>query len=417
MRQVELEIGERQLSSGLTVIGVRNAAVPTFAAGVALDVDMRDEEGGQEGLAHLLGESLDEGTVHRGGVELAEAVDEIGGTISGNSSGGTIMCPAKNAEASLALLREMVFEPAFSEREVHRVKDEILQEIRVEESDPRHLAHLRFRKEVYGPHPFARPSHGSAQALSAHEPPDLHAFHGQWFGPGEGYVAAAGPAPVEETLSALEREFAGMEGSAVEHRRPEPPPMPASGIDVHIPLDREQVHIYLGHRGIRRMDPDFYALAVMDYILGTGPGFTSRISKRLRDEMGLCYTVSATITSTAGEEPGCFSAYIGTSAEHRGKSIAGFLEEIERIRQEEVTEKELVDVQNYLTGSYIFAFERNTQLARYAVRAKRFDLGFDHVRKYPDLIRSVTRADVLRVAQQHLHPENMVRISAGAGSS
>lgn len=415
MPQVELEIGERQLSNGLTVIGVRNAEVPTFAAGVVLDVDMRDETEGQEGLAYLLGENLDEGTVHRGGVELAEAVDEIGGSLSGNAAGGGIMCPAKNAEASLGLLQEMVCKPAFAEQEVRRVKDEILQEIRVEESDPRHVAYLRFHKEVYGPHPFARPSHGSAESVAAHEPVDLHAFHRQWYGPRAGYVAAAGPNPVEETLDALEKEFAGMEGNAPEHRRPKPSPVPASGIDVHIPLDREQVHIYLGHLGIRRMDPDFYALAVMDYILGTGPGFTSRISKRLRDDMGLCYSVSAAITSTAGEEPGCFTAYIGTSAEHRVKALAGFVAEIERIRQDEVSEKELEDVKDYLTGSYIFAFERNTQLARYAVRAKRFELGFDHVRKYPDLIRSVTRSDVLRVAQQHLHPESMVRVSAGAG--
>ena len=71
-------------------------------------------------------------------------------------------------------------------------------------------------------------------------------------------------------------------------------------------------------------------------------------------------------------------------------------------------------MQDYLTGSYIFAFERNTQLARYAVRAKRFELGFDYIHRYPDLIRVVTPEDVLRVAITHLHPDRMVRVSAGA---
>jgi zinc protease len=180
-------------------------------------------------------------------------------------------------------------------------------------------------------------------------------------------------------------------------------------------MEREQVHVFLGHPGIRRTHPDYYALSVMDHVLGTGPGFTSRISKRLRDDKGLCYTVNAAISTSAGEEPGCFSAYIGTSSEHRAEAITGFLEEIERIRQEPVSAQELSDVHDYLTGSYVFAFERNTQLARYAVRAKRFDLGFDHIRAYPNLIRSVTAADVLRVAQEHLHPELMIRVSAGAG--
>ena len=191
--------------------------------------------------------------------------------------------------------------------------------------------------------------------------------------------------------------------------------MPKDVSDIHVPMQREQVHVYVGHPGIRRRNPDFYALLVMDHILGTGPGFTSRISKRLRDEDGLCYSVHAAIASSAGEEPGCFTAYIGTSPEHRRKAIRGFLEEIDRIRQETVSEEELRDVQEYLTGSLVFALERNTNLASYAIRVKRFDLGFDYVHRYPGLIRSVTVDDVQTVAQRYLHPDKVVIVSAGAG--
>jgi zinc protease len=152
----------------------------------------------------------------------------------------------------------------------------------------------------------------------------------------------------------------------------------------------------------------------MDHILGTGPGFTSRISKRLRDEDGLCYSVHASITSSAGEEPGCFTAYIGTSAEHRQKATRGFLQEIDRIRQEHVAAEELHDVQEYLTGSFVFALERNANLARYAIRAKRFGLGFDYVHRYPELIRGVTIEDVQTAAQRYLHPDRVVIVSAGA---
>jgi len=154
---------------------------------------------------------------------------------------------------------------------------------------------------------------------------------------------------------------------------------------------------------------------VMDHILGSGPGFTSRISKRLRDEMGLCYSVHAGITGSAGVEPGCFTAYIGTSAEHRDRAVEGFFEEIERMRSDPPSEAELRDVQDYLTGSFAFALERNTNLVGYAVRACRFDLGFDYIDKYPDLIRSVTREDVRRVAHEHLDPGRVLVVSAGAG--
>jgi zinc protease len=179
-------------------------------------------------------------------------------------------------------------------------------------------------------------------------------------------------------------------------------------------MAREQVHVFLGHPGIRRMHPDYYVLSVMDHILGTGPGFTSRCARKLRDEMGLCYSVTAGITPSAGEEPGTFTAYIGTSPEHRQAAIDGFLDEIRRIRTTLPGEAELQDVKDYLTGSFVFGLERNSNLAAYAVRAKRFDLGFDYLHRYPELIAGITGEQVRAAAEQHLHPESMIAISAGA---
>ena len=152
----------------------------------------------------------------------------------------------------------------------------------------------------------------------------------------------------------------------------------------------------------------------MDHVLGTGPGFTSRCSKKLRDEQGLCYSVSAGITPSAAEETGMFTAYIGTSPEHRQKAIDGFLAEIERIRREPPTAEELEDVQDYLTGSFVFGLERNSNLAAYAIRAKRYGLGFDFLHNYPEIIRGITREQVLAAAIAHLHPERMITVSAGA---
>ena len=110
-----------------------------------------------------------------------------------------------------------------------------------------------------------------------------------------------------------------------------------------------------------------------------------------------------------------FQAYIGTSAEHRQKAIAGFLEEIERIRREPPGEQELQDVKDYLTGSFVFGLERNLNLAGYAIRSKRFGLGFDFITRYPSIIRSITREQVREAAEKHLRPECIVKVSAGAG--
>lgn len=411
---LRLTIGERVLDSGLTLLAVHNPRVPTFACVVSLDVRAGDEQLAQSGLANLVGECLDEGTRRYTGLELAAAAERLGAAMEGNHRGGVVMSPAATQKEALALLRELVLEPSFPGREVRRVQAEVLTEIKAEDDDPRAVAARRFRKEVYGDHPLGRPSTGSVSTLTRLRPKDLREFHATWFRPAGGFVAAAGPEAPEKALDRLEKAFGSFRGKPARHVPPPLVELPPRGRDAHLPMAREQVHVYLGHLGIRRMDPDFYVLSVMDHVLGTGPGFTSRCSRKLRDELGLCYAVSAGITPSAGEEPGTFTAYIGTSPEHRQKAIDGFLAEIHRIRTEPVSAQELQDVKDYLTGSFVFALERNSNLAAYAIRARRFGLGFDFLLRYPDLVRSITVEQVRDAAERHLHPDRLAVVSAGA---
>lgn len=414
-RRIELAIAERVLPSGLTLLAVRNPGVQTFACGVSLDVRPGDEPDGQSGLAHLMGECLDEGTARRSAQQLAQAVEAIGGALECSTRGGTVQCPASEARRAAQILHEVVTAPAFANQEVARVRAEMLTELKADEDDPRTVAARRFRKEVYGRHPLARNPQGTRTTVARLRPADLRAFHRRWFTPAGGYIAAAGPDEPERMLDLLQRTFGGLRGKAPAHPESPEPSLPRRAVDVHLPMAREQVHVFLGHVGIRRTHPDFYALSVMDHVLGTGPGFTSRCARKLRDEQGLCYSVSAGITASAGEEPGSFTAYIGTSPEHRQKAVAGFRQEIDRIRREPPTPAEVADVQAYLTGSFVFGLERNGNLAAYAIRARRFDLGFDFLHRYPDLIRAVTPEQVREVAERHLHPDRMVTVSAGAG--
>ncbi len=411
---IRLSIGERVLDSGLTLLAVHNPRVPTFACVVSLDIRPGDETAGQAGLSNLVGECLDEGTRRYTGLELAAAAEQVGAAMEGNHRGGVVMSPAATQKEALGLLHEMVLEPEFPGREVRRVQAEVLTEIKAEADDPRAVAARRFRKEVYGDHPLGRSSHGTVQSLARLKPRDLRAFHSTWFRPGGGFVAVSGPEEPERALDRLQKVFAGFRGKPNKHPPLPNVVLPPSGRDAHLPMAREQVHVYLGHLGIRRTDPDYYVLSIMDHVLGTGPGFTSRCSRKLRDELGLCYAVSAGITPSAGEEPGTFTAYIGTSPEHRQKAIDGFLAEIHRIRTEPVTAPELQDVKDYLTGSFVFALERNSNLAAYAIRARRFALGFDFLQRYPDIVRSITVEQVREAAERHLHPDRLAVISAGA---
>ena len=178
--------------------------------------------------------------------------------------------------------------------------------------------------------------------------------------------------------------------------------------------DSVQLQFFMGHLGIRRENPDYYKLLVMDFILGTGPGFTDRLSSRLRDREGLAYTVTANISSSAGEEPGVFTCYIGTEAKNFAKVKEQFIEELNRIRSEAPKPDEVSDVQKYLLGQLPFEFTTNAQIAGRLLTVERYHLGFDYLADFRRNVAAVTPADILEMAKKHLDPEHMVLVAAGA---
>jgi zinc protease len=170
----------------------------------------------------------------------------------------------------------------------------------------------------------------------------------------------------------------------------------------------------MGHPGIRRKNPDYYKLLVMDYVLGTGPGFTDRLSARLRDREGLAYTVNATISPSAGEEPGLFTCYIGTTPKSFAQVKREFLEELNRIRDEPPKPEEVEDAKRYLLGSLPFELTTNRQVAGKLLYVERYGLGFGYLDDYRAAVAAVTPEDVQAVAKKYLDPEHMVLVAVGA---
>jgi zinc protease len=116
---------------------------------------------------------------------------------------------------------------------------------------------------------------------------------------------------------------------------------------------------------------------------------------------------------TAGADPGRFIAFIGTSPENMTRATEGLLHEIRRIVKEPVTKAELQDAKDYLTGSFVFAFESSAQIARFLIHAEVYGLGFDYIEKYPEYIRAVGIEDVARVARQHLDTDAYTMVVVG----
>jgi zinc protease len=296
---------------------------------------------------------------------------------------------------------------------VARERDRQLAEIRSALDRPQTVASWTFNELVFAGHPRHRPTLGYAETVGKLTREALLRFHQRHFAPNNTVLAVVGDISLEETVRKVEAAFAAWTPKSIE-----PPQLPAlrrqsQRVAKYVPMEKEQVNVYLGHLGIDRANPDYYALQVLDTILGGGPGFTSRIPGHLRDEQGLAYSTFSDITGSAGLDPGRFIAYIGASPENLEKALAGIVKEIETIVAEPVTETELVDAQAYLTGSFVFEFETNAEIARFLLDAELYQLGFDYIVTYPQKIRAIRVADVQRVARRYLDAKNYTVVVVG----
>ncbi|MFQ5931937.1 MAG: M16 family metallopeptidase, partial [Nitrospiraceae bacterium] len=172
-----------------------------------------------------------------------------------------------------------------------------------------------------------------------------------------------------------------------------------------IDKDVTQASILFGHVGISRSNPDFYAVAVMNYILGSG-GFSSRLMDSIRDRQGLAYGVYSSFE--ANRMPGAFLVSLQTRNEMANQAIAGVMAELNGIRDAPVADQELADAKAYLMGSFPLRLDTTAKLAMLLCLVELHGLGLDYFTQYPKWLERVTKADVLRVAKQYLHPDRYV---------
>jgi zinc protease len=404
-----------ELPNGLVLLLWENHRLPIVVAEAHVnDVSLR-EPADKAGVATLMGNLLDEGTPKHSGEQIAETIEDVGGQLSLEASGGSVKVLSNNRSLGLGLLLECLHEPNFPSDAFDREREHQLAAIDDAQRQPMERGMMLFRKLVYGKHPFGRPAMGTHKIVETLKPADCATFHAQLFVPNNMQLAIAGDFNPDEVIAEIKHLTA-------DWKRGELPPLSLPKLEPQTEFVQKfitmpeavQLQFFMGHLGIRRENPDYYKLLVMDFILGTGPGFTDRLSSRLRDREGLAYTVSANISSSAGEEPGMFTCYIGTEAKNFSKVKEQFLEELNRIRTEAPKPEEVSDVQKYLLGQLPFEFTTNAQIAGRLLTVERYHLGFDYLADFRRAISAVTTADILAMAKKHLDPEHMVLVAAGA---
>ncbi len=403
------------LPNGLKLWLLENHRLPIVAVDATVrNVRMR-EPADKNGLVTLTGNLLEEGTATRTNEELARLIEDAGGVLQMTSNGGSVKVLTPDTELGIDLLLDCLIHPAFPAIRFEAKQAELLQQIAEEQKTPNDRASREFYALVYGKHPYARAELGTLEHVRKLTRKDCQDFHASLFRPNNTLIAIVGDFDSARIIELIKKKTA-------EWKPADLPPLPK--VDVPMPAkfmqkvftdpDAAQTHVYLGHPGVKRDNPDYYKLLVMDNVLGTGPGFTDRLSANLRDRQGLAYTVNAQIASSASDQVGTFNGYIGTFPEKFTWVRDGFLKEIRKIRDEPPTAQEVDDAKKYLTGSLAFRTIRNEQVAGLLLAIDRYGLGLNYLEDYRKRVEAVTAQDVQAVAKKYLDPDRLIVVAVGA---
>jgi zinc protease len=415
LAQADTSLGKRIiLKNGMVLLLAEKHEIPMVTVNVAIKAGSVAEPSEKPGLASLTASLLTQGTTTRTANQISREIDFIGGSLS--VSGGDDYASAslrvlkKDLRTGLDLLADVLMRPAFDQKEIDRKVKETLASIRRQKEEPDVIAGEAFTKAVFGGHPYGKTSDDVAAYLPKLVRQDLVDFYSQRYGPNDAIIAVVGDVDEKDIVPLLNDYFKGWkQAEKTAPSRRSPPTISAVVVNK---LDKKitQANIAMGHLGISRENPDYYAVMVMNYILGGG-GFSSRLMDNIRDNRGLAYDVHSSFS--AQKEPGSFRVWVQTKSESANQAIEEIFKELKRIRTEPVTEKELADAKAYLTGSFPLRMDTSAKIGGMMTSVEIYNLGLDYPQKYPKLINAVTREDILRVAKKYLDPDKIIIVVLG----
>jgi zinc protease len=404
-----------ELPNGIVLLLFEDHRLPIVTAQASLRHVSVHEPDEKLGVAMLTGGLLDEGTDKTTGPKIAQLIEDVGGELALTANGGAVKVLSGDRALALRLLFECLSQANFPKEAFERNKQRQLSAIEEAESQPEAKSKREFYAAVYGKHPKGRPERGTKESVGKLTREDCAAFHKKVFVPNNLTVAVVGDFNSKDVIDEITRLTADWKKSdlpKVETPAVEKPKEFTQKI-ITMP-DAAQLQFHMGHVGVTRKSPDYYKLLVMDYVLGTGPGFTDRLSSRLRDREGLAYTVNANISGTADLEPGVFACYIGTAPKNFDRVKKEFHEELNRIRDEKAKKAEVEDAKSFLIGNLPFRTTTSGDIAGQLLYIERHGLGFDYLDDYRKGVSAVTVEDVQEVAKKYIDPKRMVLVAAGA---
>jgi len=406
------------LPNGLVVLASEARSLPIVTAALSFEAGSRYDPDGKAGLAALVSSLVVEGSESLSAEEVALRVDSMGASLESGAGyeTGSIAFTGLSSDCDLGLrfMLDLVRTPRFDVVSIEDGTRRQIAEIADEDEDPYSISRRELFRMVFPKHPRGNPVTGYVGTVRAISRDDLLGFHRARYRPGGAVLAIAGDVDPEEALEMAGRVFEGWaaDGDASDAAFE----LPAASGKIKkrfVDVERKQVHLSIGNVGIARCDPDYYAVAVLDVILGDSAGFGSRLATRLREVEGLAYMVESDASGTAGRDPGIFWAYTATSPENVDAALRGILAELDGVRRSPPSAEEVSSATAYLRGKQSLERETNEARAARLIATERFALGLDYEEAYPAIVGAVTANQVVEAARRVIDLDGYCLVAVG----
>jgi len=404
---------ETALPNGLKVVVFEDKRLPLVSYRLGFKTGDINDPKDSIGLTSAITSLLNEGTKTRTSKQLAEEIERLGASISASSGDDNTIVAASAlslySSDVLRLMADMVLNPVFPESELALYKKNTIENLKYQRSQPAFLASEQMAKIIYGTHPYGIVSASPAE-IEKISREKLAEFHAKMFTPNNATLIVVGDVDRDNLLKEIKDNFGGWQKGTVDAMKFDVPP--ARAMTTITVVDRPgsiQSNIVLANLAIDRSSPDYFPVLMMNQILGAGA--SSRLFMNLREAKG--YTYGAYSRFDARRLAGNFETNAEVRTPVTGDSLKEFFYELNRVRNEKATEKELRDAKSYLTGVFPLRAETQEGLTNLLVSQQLYDLPPDYLQTYRDKINAVTLEDVERVAKKYISPEKIAIVIVG----
>ncbi len=410
------EIRQATLANGLTVLGVEYSRVPWLSLAYMNKRGAETDPPGKPGVADWTAEFFTLGTQSRSQLQLANDIDALGAGLTARGDWDATYVHleglAEDFAPLMATLAEVVQTPAFPEAEFPLLKERRRAELTQVADEPREVANRAFARLFFQGAPYGHAVRGDLAKVDALSLADLTACYRREYGPGHGTLVGVGMLPFPRLVAEAERLWSTWTGGGPPSPEYREAPARTAAPGIYL-LDRPELtqsEIRLGHLGLPRRHPDFYALRLLNYALGEG-GFSSRLMARIRSDLGLTYGIRSHFFLRRAPGPFVISTF--TPAANTALAVREIIATVREVRDHGLTPQELEEAQSYYVGHFPLGLETPRALVRQVLTIDLHDLGLDYLTHYRERLSAVTLAEVQRVAQAHLHPEDLVILVVG----